>query len=195
MVEKLLGMADGRFVVPIVVVIGLSVLIKGLFSLNRSKSQDRKDFLEVWGTREAPDDLWLEVAVRHQFGEYLPASLIRSLQRSPQAGRALLDVAQSWDLLEMHDETGEVGWRVERHKNPRRRLWERRGFVVLYFCLMSVGLMLVYLASIAGKGSPFGSWVAWLYVILLIGSGMWCLARHETLGVAERSMSRWLGGS
>lgn len=190
MIEKLLGMADGQWFVALLVVGALTTLAKGLFGLRRSTSQDRRDFLDLW-SRRSSDDLWLEVAVRHQFGSYLPASLIRQLQRSPQAGRALLDVASGWDFLDMKDGTGEIHWRARRHENPRLRKLERKALMVLYFALAFPGLMLGYYALIA-KSGLLASWMMWPFVALLLGTALFCLIRHDTLDMAERSMTRWL---
>jgi hypothetical protein len=190
MLEKLLGMVDGRLFFPLVVLAGLTALAKALFGLRRSTSQDRRDFLDLW-SRQSSDDLWLEVMVRHQFGAYLPASLIRRLQLGPQAARALVDVAASWDLLEMDDETWEVRWRAKRHRRPGLRKWERWACMVLYFVLALCGLMLGY-RTVAAKAGDAAPWLMWLYVVLSLGAAFFCLMHHEVLGIAERSMSRWL---
>lgn len=190
MIETLLGIKQGSFIFPLVVLTGLTVLAKAVFGLHRSRSQDRRDFLELWA-KQAPDDLWLEVAIRHQFGSYLPASVIRSLQRHPQAGRALMDVGTCWDLLEMDDATGVVRWRASRHRNVTWRRWERRGLVVAYFLLAFFGLMLGYVTAVA-SGASASSWLLWACCILLLGTAFACLTYGETLEVADRSMSRWL---
>jgi len=190
MIEKLLEMADGRWVVPLMVVAGLTALAKALFGMQRSTSQDRRDFLDLW-SRRSSDDLWLEVAVRHHFGAYLPASLIRRLQLGPQAGRALLDVATGWDFLDMRDGTDQIHWRATWRESPLRRKWERRALITLYFALAFAGFMSGYFA-ITAKGGLFGSWIVWLYVVLLVGTAFFCLARRDTLLAAERSMTRWL---
>ena len=190
MLEKLVGMADGQWFVALLVVGGLTGLAKGLFNLRRSSSQDRRDFLELW-SRRSSDDLWLEVAVRHQFGSYLPAALIRRIQLGPQAGRALLDVATAWELLDMSDKTGKIQWRAKRHQKPRHRQMERWVLMALYVMYAFVGFMLGYLA-LGAKSGALTSWVVWLYVVLFVGAAFYCLARHDTLVTAERAMERWI---
>ncbi|UZW58921.1 hypothetical protein [Lysobacter enzymogenes] len=66
----------------------LAWLVKGVFTLHRSRGQDRKDFLDLWAKQDQSDDLWLQVAVRHVYGEYLPAAVLRYLIRQPQGTRA-----------------------------------------------------------------------------------------------------------
>jgi len=190
MIEKLLGMADGQWFVALLIVGALTASAKAMFGLFRSTSQDRKDFLDLW-SRRSSDDLWLEVAVRHQFGSYLPASLIRQVLLGPQAGRALLDIATGWDCLEMKDETGQIHWRSEWRANPRFRKLERRVLVPLYFVLAFAGLMIGFSALRATAG-VLASWTAWVYVMALIGLAFGCLGRHGALVAAERSMTRWL---
>lgn len=192
MIDSLMGMGGGKFVFPLVVTLGLTVLVRAVFNLHRSKSQDRRDFLELWA-KQAPDDLWLEVAIRHQFGAYLPACLIRSLQSHPQAGRALLEVASCWDLLDMDDATGAIQWRAKRHERPVRRKWERWVSLASYFVFALAGLMLAYTRVVATDGNAPNSWLIWIFCVLLWGTAFSCLTYHEMLGVAERSMTRWLG--
>lgn len=76
MIQEILKATGGALLVPLAVLLAAMTLAKGLFSLHRSRSQSRKEFLELWH-RDNPDDLWLEVAVRHLVDVYLPASLIR----------------------------------------------------------------------------------------------------------------------
>lgn len=192
MIDTLMGMSGGKFVFPLVVMLGLTVLVRAVFNLHRSRSQDRRDFLELW-TKQSPDDLWLEVAIRHQFGAYLPAILIRSLQRHPQAGRALSDVASCWDLLDMDDTTCAIHWRAKRHESPVRRKGERWVLLASYFVLAFIGLMLAYVSVVARDEIASSSWLLWVYCVFLLGAALSCLTYHETLGVAERSMTRWLG--
>jgi hypothetical protein len=63
-IQELLVASHGTLLVPLALLVALTVLAKGMFSLHRSKSQNRKDFLELW-RGEHPDDLWLEVAGRY----------------------------------------------------------------------------------------------------------------------------------
>jgi len=51
MIDKLMQMADGRLVIPLIVIAAAIVLVKGVFSLARSRSVDRRDFLELFQAR------------------------------------------------------------------------------------------------------------------------------------------------
>jgi len=118
LIEKLLELAHGRLVIPLIVIVAGVALAKGALHLTRSRSQDRKDFLDLMRSTEVQTDLWITVAVRHAFGAYLPSAVIRQLMSSPQPGRALAEVASAWDFLEMDDETSELSWRRKWWRAP-----------------------------------------------------------------------------
>jgi hypothetical protein len=188
-IEELLQASGGALLVPLAVLLATTAVAKGLFSLHRSRSQNRKEFLELW-RGEQPDDLWTEIAVRHLVGEYLPASIIRQLRASPQAGRALGEIAESWPLLEMDDETGDVRWLKSRYASPTKRKGWRRGFNAGYFVLFGVGLFVGYLLFVTSK--PFPA-LYWIYPIAGILLGLSCLHHADRLKTADRAVPRWLG--
>lgn len=192
MIEKLLELGDGRLLVPIIVVFVGVALAKGGFTLTRSRSQDRRDFLDLFRGYRDENDLWLTVAVRHGFGAYLPANLIRQLMAGPQPGRALLDVCNAWNFLDMDDETGDLAWRRRLFRNARVRRIVVRVLSVLYFLLASLCLFLAYLCV---KGTLDGKmlWIAWSYVILSGGGAFACLAYGDNLNDADKAARRWLG--
>ena len=189
MISQLLDASSNKLLIPVVVVLAAAPLVRGLFSLYRSRSQDRKEFLELWRA-DHPDDLWLEVVVRHMFGVYLPAGLIRSLRSSPQAGRALLEISQSWPLLEMHDETSVVSWRSERHATSAKRRWWVKVCNLGYFVAMGSGLWIgLKLVLAQAPQHP----ILWVYPVVLALVGLLCLSHADRLKVADRAVPRWLG--
>lgn len=192
MIEELLKVGGEKLVVPVLVAVVGAALVKGVFGLHRSKSADRKDFLDLWVGRETHDDLWLEVAVRHLFGAYLPASLIRSLLQSPQAGRALLEISQCWDYLDMHDENGEVQWKERRHEHSWKRQRESKIFDAAYFLSMAISLLIAYV-TLRGWVGTVGSAIAWVYVVIFGSFAFCCLAKADMLKTANRAVPRWLG--
>lgn len=192
MIEKLLEVADGRLLIPLVVVaVGVAVA-KGAFSLFRSRSQDRRDFLDLFRDHEAHSDLWMTVAVRHVFGAYLPASLIRQLMSSPQPGRALLEVGGAWGFIDMDDETGEIKWRRELFRTPRARRIVVRILSVVYFVLGVISLSLGY-ACVTGQMDGHALWIAWVYAILCGGGASAALVYGDSLNDAGKAAERWLG--
>lgn len=194
MIDKLIEFSDGKLLIPLAVILVGVALVKGFFGLYRSRSSDRRDFLDLWSRSDSQSDLWLEVATRHLTGTYLPAVIIRSLMQSPQAGRALLDVAESWDFLEMDDETNQVRWRTKRHERGERRKWEWRLFGLVYLFAMSGGIYLVFL-GITGAAEPPGlrEFNIWIYAVFLVVLAFWCLSKADKLRTASKTVPRWLG--
>lgn len=192
MIEKLLDFGDGKFLIPLVVVVAGATMVKGAFSLARSRSQDRRDFLDLFRGHDAQSDLWISVAVRHVFGAYLPSSLIRQLMSAPQPGRALFEVANAWNFLEMNDETGELAWRRKWLRFPRVRKWVVRIMFCLYVGSGSASLYLAYL-NLTGKLSDPNVWLAWLYAGIFAVGAFAALSYGDTLKDADKAARRWLG--
>jgi hypothetical protein len=122
----------------------LPVLARGLFALKRSGSQERKEFLELWKDGDKSDDFWLELMVRHCFGEALPAVLVRRVVCLLAAPSKLSDLARSWSRFTYDTKTGRLEW-----KSKLRGMWkwgviELRFFQVLYLVLGTFGLLSVW---------------------------------------------------
>jgi len=191
-IEKLIDLADGRFVIPLILIVAGVALAKAVFSMQRSVSAERKDFLELWNQPADKDDAWVEVAVRHLFGEYLPASLIRSLLTSPQAGRALREVSAAWPLLDMDDETQQLRWKLERHSSARSRRNEVRVLNFLYFALAGSSMACVWLGCV-GQFGALARFNCWAYAFLSLCGAAFCIMRSDQLESAGKAVPRWLG--
>jgi len=191
-IEKLLEVSNGKLLIPVLCALAGAVLVKGIFNLHRSKSADRRDFLDLWMRNEGRDDIWLEVSVRHLFGTYLPASIIRSLMQGPQAARALLEVSEFWELLEIDDETLELRWKRKSHTTSKgRRIW-RYALNAFYFVAMGSALVFIYMAITGdAKATVMLSW--WVYGLFLAGIAMRCVDFGGKLKTASTGAPRWLG--
>lgn len=192
MIEKLLEIGNGKLLIPVLCALAGAVLVKGVFNLHRSKSADRRDFLDLWMRSQDRDDLWLEVSIRHLFGTYLPASIIRSLLQSPQAAQALLEVSEFWDLLEINDETLDLRWKKKRHATENARRYWRYASNVLYFVSMGLGLLCIYVAIVIDAKMTFVLSL-WVYGFFLVIIGMRCLHYADKLITASKGAPRWLG--
>lgn len=192
MIEKLIELGDGKFLIPLVIVVVGVAFAKSTFTLFRSRSQDRKDFLDLFRGHEAQSDLWVTVAVRHVFGAYLPSDLIRQLMSSPQPGRALLEVASAWSFIDVDDETNELSWRIKAFRSARFRKFSITVLAALYFVLAFVSLTLAYVClsgDVEGKMLRIG----WTYVVLTGLGAFAALAYGDNLKDAHVAVSRWLG--
>ena len=59
----------GSLTYLVLALFALPVPIRGFFALTRSRSQSRKEFLELWKDGDKSDDFWLELMIRHGLGE------------------------------------------------------------------------------------------------------------------------------
>ncbi|WP_242107143.1 hypothetical protein [Luteimonas aquatica] len=192
MIDKLLELGNGRLLIPIVAIAAGIVLVRGVFSLSRSRSADRRDFLDLFQKCGAENDLWLTVAVRHLAGAYLPSSLIRQLMAGTQPGRALVEISGAWGLLDMHDETGELYWRLKVFRMARIRKLAIWLLHALYFILAFAALGLAYLA-LRGRIEENSLWVAWMYSIIGACGAFFALFYGSALSDADKAARRWLG--
>lgn len=179
-----------HWLIPLTAAVLLPILVKAVFSLQRSRSQDRKDFLDLWTKRELADDLWLQVAIRHMYGQYLPVPVLRHLISQPQAGRALSDVSEVWPLIDWDEATSQLYWREPRHSDQKARIFDYRFSLVGYFAAAAVSMMGAWLVL---SGYTDSGWVEWSYLTVGWGMTLYLLARQERLKTAEAAVPRWLG--
>jgi len=190
--SELLKEGGGQWIVPLAIVAAGFMLVKGVFGLSRSRSQDRKDFLDLWAKSDKADDLWLQVAVRHLFGSVLPPALIRRFLSHPQGARALGDLAYAWPFLDMDEATGELRWRSERHYSARIRIWERRGLIAVYMVTALAMFGFAWLAVLIGK--TFLGCALW---VLALEAGFFAaraLLKAGRLEDANETVPRWTKG-
>lgn len=192
MLTELLKEDGGQWLIPLAIVAAGVVLVKGIFGFSRSRSQDRKDFLDLWAKADKADDLWLQVAVRHLFGDVLPPALIRHFLVHPQGARAIGDLAFAWPFLDMDETTGELRWRSERHYSKRARRWEWGLWMAMYVVVALAMFGFAGLAALSGKS--FMGLCLW---VLAVEAGVFAvraLFKAERLGDAHESVPRWTRG-
>ncbi|HVI60422.1 MAG TPA: hypothetical protein VM619_16330 [Luteimonas sp.] len=159
--------------------------------LHRTKGQSRTEFLGFWAGAKQMDDMTLEVSVRHLFGTYLPASVIRRTCRADHCANGLLEVAQLWPLWRYDRLTGRVEWKEAGYAFPRKLAWCKRLYVALYFFFFVVAFSFLVLALNAGPRSLL-AWTSGLnalaFPILALGS----LAKSEVFKMAHNAGAQWL---
>ncbi|GAB3047483.1 hypothetical protein [Stenotrophomonas tumulicola] len=191
-VDKLLSLQNGRLLLPFLIIVVIYFGVKGIAGLHQSRTSTRREFLELMKDHAAKDDLWLSVAVRHQFGAYLPVTLIRHLLGSKQPARALLEVSEAWELIDMDDQTGELRWRRTRHDSRGKRKWIARGHLLAYFITAFCSMMLAYLL-VTSRAPITDSPVWWLWVSMGAGYALWSIHRRELLKTSSQALERWVG--
>lgn len=197
MIEEVLKAVGPAAVVPIAAIALAGYVISMLTGWHRTKGQRRIEFLGLWRGTSQMDDMALEVTVRHLFGTYLPASVIRRICASDHCADELFNVTQIWSLFRYDPVSRKVCWAKSRYANSRVLLIEDVLFKALYFLLASMVVVCVFVAI----GSGPKSLTAWLYGInaLLFGIlAIASLAKSETLASArkfgQQSLDRLGGG-
>jgi hypothetical protein len=188
---ELLAAGGSSYLIPTVLFVLVLYAVRGIFGLHGRRSQHRKEFLELWSDSRSQDDLWLEVAVRHLFGAYLPASVIRLALREPDKSQALWDLSELWPLFRFDPNSQTVRWLHKRHQTLRKRQMGRAVLVAAYFLF---ALAAVLAALIASKSGPT-TFTGWLYGVCAVGTGFMafiCLMRENTIKVAARVGGDWL---
>ena len=183
MIEKLLDVGGQQLILPILIAIAGLYAARGLLGVHTRLAQRRKEFLELWNSERTSDDLWLQVAIRHLYGCYLPASVIRRIMRWPDAAKSLLAISELWPLLTVDVQTDRVQWKGSRHESVGN-IWVER--VLLLGCY-GVLATLAFVMATASLRSEALSLTAVSYAVIALSLGvvsLASLARDDRLGGA-----------
>jgi hypothetical protein len=191
MIDKLLEVGGTWIIIPMALSAALAFAAKTLLGWHQLRGQNRKEFLECWQGGNQGDDIWLEVAVRHLTGTYIPASVIRAVDAVPDKVDSLLQIAEIWPLLKIDRDAG-VAWRSEKHTTHpmRRRRWWAWNAGYVFVCVTAAGLGIY-----STKVDP-ASWEAWVYgafALIFFTLALRCLFNGDALKTADRTAPRWLG--
>lgn len=187
----ILSIGGKNYLMPVVLFVVVLYAVRGMFSLHGRRSQQRKEFLEMWSVTRAQDDLWLEISVRHLFGTLLPAPIIRLALEQPDRGQALLELSELWPFVQFIRESRTVTWQYKRHSTPRRRNLLRILTLTAYF---GCALAAVFGANFAFKSGP-SAFLSWLYgcgAAISALAAFICLSRDDSLRIAASSGDEWL---
>ena len=187
MPEHILSLLGKPFVLPAsFLLIGAWALNK-LMALHDSKSRNRIDFLERWGSVDSMDDLRLEVTVRHLFGTYLPAEIIRTICRMPFPSQALLNLGTIWPLVEYDPIARQLKWKRQGYGQSTGRRWYRVAFICGYVVLALIGLAFLH-AAIESDPSKATAWIVGIGGLVLFAIAGSCFAQFDMLRDVERSV-------
>lgn len=191
MIKEIIEAGGSGYLIPAVLFILMLYAIRGVFGLQGRRSQHRKEFLEVWDSSRAQDDLWLEVAVRHLFGTYLPARVIRLALAQPDMSQGLLDLAELWPLFRFDPDSQTVRWMHRRHLKQRQRQKGRYVLLAGYFVCALMAALSALVAFQSGPSAALG-WVFGICAMVLGFLAFICLAREDTIKVAATVGDDWL---
>lgn len=191
MITDLVSAGGTGLLIPAVLFVLVLYGARGLFGWHGRRSQNRKEFLDLWTSERIDDDLWLEVTVRHLFGTYLPAHVIRTALRHPSSAQSLLDLSDLWPLLRYDAGSKTVRWKSARHRHLTRRSITRYAPLIRYSLLAGLASgagLFAYLAS-------DNSLIRWTYsflTLVLAGAAFASLNQEDAFKVAAESGERWI---
>ncbi|MCC4605436.1 hypothetical protein HG421_01115 [Xanthomonas campestris pv. badrii] len=157
MFKDMIAAGGPGLLIPIVLFALIIYATRGLFDLHGRRSQHRREFLEHWDPKRADDDLWLEVTVRHLYGQPLPAHVIRTALSHPHCSQALMDLSEIWEFYQYDSDTQTVSWAHTRHKHAYRRWLNHRWSLARYFLLACLAMVATYVATLVNGLSQ------WIY--------------------------------
>lgn len=189
--KEILEAGGTDFLLPAVLFLLMLYAIRGVFGLHGRRGQHRREFLELWDTARAEDDLWLEVSVRHLFGAYLPARVIRLAMEQPDRSRALLDLSELWDLFVFNRGDETVQWRATVSSWVARSRWGRWLCLAAYFGCAAIAVFSAVLAAHFGHAS-FAGWVYGVCAVVVGFVAFLCLSHEETAKTATHAGERWI---
>lgn len=189
--KELIAAGGAAYLMPAVLFALVLYAVRGLSGLHGRRSQQRKDFLDLWSDPRSQDDVWLEVAVRHLFGTYLPAHVIRLALAQPDKAQSLLDLSELWPLLRYDPDARTVDWRLKRHATRTSRRLSRVVLFILYIVLCVAALGAAWLASRLGHGAITG-WVYGVGALLLGFVALVCLMRDDAVEAAANVGDTWM---
>lgn len=191
MLKDIITVGGAGYLIP-AVLFGLALYVaRGLFGWHGRRSQQRKEFLDLWDATRSQDDLWLEVAVRHLFGTYLPAHVIRLALSRPDKTQALFDLSELWPLLRFDPESQTVEWAHRRHRTRARRKFGRYLLLAGYIGCALLTLLLAAAAVRFGPATLYG----WMYgtgAVASVIAAYACLTREDAFKLAADRGSEWV---
>lgn len=179
------------YLIPAVLAALVLYLVRAVFGLYVQRNSTRKEFLEMWERSRSEDDVWLEVAVRHWVGTYLPAHVIRLALVQPDKAQSLFELSELWPFLLYDRATRTVRWRSPRLKTLERSksgrwIW-MAGYVVLMVCAMWYGVAAYQMTEINGTRWLYSGAALAFFIFALIA-----LLREDSSKVITASGEEWI---
>jgi hypothetical protein len=191
MIKDIVDAGGPGLLIPALLFLLVLYAARGIFGLHGRKGQHRREFLDLWDPTKVDDDLWLEVAIRHQFGTYLPGHVIRTILKHPATSQGLLDVSELWPLLQYDAPTRTVRWRSARHEKLGDSRIGRFAPFLWYFILASLAGVAVMIAYYAQQ-SALTRWSYSVLAVILVGAAFTQLMRDDAIKVAAQSGNLWI---
>lgn len=191
MLEEVIKTGGGSFLIfGVVAALGFYA-VRGVFGLHGRRGQHRKEFLELWSDGRERDALWLQMAVRHVFGTYLPTPVIRLALSRPDSSQSLIDLSSLWGLMVYDGTSQKVRWRQGWHATLPRRRFARVALLLGYLAAMSAAVGGAYTSALFGPGSAMG-WIYGFFAAIMAGLAFLCIEHEDRFGVSVRVGDDWV---
>jgi hypothetical protein len=189
--KELVEAGGAGFLIPAVLFAIVLYAVRGIFGLHDQKSKIRREFLELWDRARSQDDLWLEVAVRHWMGTYLPAHVIRLAFEQPDKSQSLIELSELWPFLRYDRSSRTVEWGNRRLRTIERSRIGRFLWVLVYFVSISFALLLAagayQLADADGQ-----KWIYSIGAAIFFLGAFASLMRADTAKVIVTDGEEWI---
>ena len=189
--DKILEMGGPGFFIPAVLSVLVLYATRGLFGLHGRRSQQRKEFLELWDSARSQDNFWLEVVVKHLIGVYLPAHVIRLALAQPNRSDALFELAELWPLWRYRPDAEKVEWLNRHHQVISKRKAIRKVLFIAYFACAGIAICAAVAAAYFGHGTLSG-WLYGAFAVIMAVAAIGCVLRDETIRVAVEIGDDWV---
>ncbi len=191
LLDKILEMGGQGFIIPAVLSVLVLYATRGLFGLHGRRSQNRKDFLELWDSARSQDDFWLEVVVKHLIGVYLPAHVIRLALAQPNRSDALFELAELWPLWRYRPDAEKVEWLNRHHQAISKRKAIRKIIFLAYFACAGIAVCAAVAGAYFGHGT-FSGWVYGAFAVIMAVAAIGCVLRDDTMRIAVEVGDEWV---
>jgi hypothetical protein len=191
MMDEIVKLMGAHGVIPAAMVVLAGYVIATFIGLHRTRSQQRVEFLNLWKGIETMDDMELEMVVRHHWGTYLPASVIRKVCQNDYCAHQLAELSDLWTLFRFDLGLRQVTWERPEYAS-RKTLGSRRWiWVAGYFVFSFVAFIFLGVAFAYGP-TKLLSWISGFNALLFPVLAFGALGRSETFGLAYRVGHAWL---
>lgn len=189
--DKIIELGGKGLLIPVVLSVLVLYAIRGLFGWHGRRSQHRKEFLELWDPARCKDDLWLEVAVRHWLGTFLPAHVIKIALSQPDKTQSLIELSELWVLFRYDRDTHTVRWLHRRHQTIEKRKVGRILLLLTYFFCALAAFFAALVTFELGPSTSSG-WVYGAGTIIFGALALICLMREDTIKTCASVGDEWL---
>ena len=185
MLDQYLNLLGKAYLVPITFIAIGAWGVKFITGLQESKRRDRKEFLEHWRNHNEMSDLEMEVTVRHLFGIYLPANLIRTIHSMPFPSEIFVQMIDAWPFVRFDHTNHQLAWKRNGYATRSGRLGYLAAWGLGYMAFAALATY-AYFLLIRSDPERLETWLAALAGLSFLSVAIWLVSRCFDLVSAGR---------